>query len=116
MTSTPNNEPISESAGTHPAVLIADDDPGIRLVLRHRLEAAGYSVDEAAESDGTLQALLSNRYNVALIDIMMPGVGGLEVLSQVREAGTPTLVIVITAASTMNNAVEAMKRGAHDYL
>jgi two-component system nitrogen regulation response regulator GlnG len=47
---------------------------------------------------------------------MMPGAGGLEVLSKARDEGTRTLVIVVTAASTMNNAVEAMKRGAHDYL
>jgi two-component system nitrogen regulation response regulator GlnG len=97
-------------------ILVADDDPAIRLVMRHRLEAAGYAVDEAGDSQTTLQALLSNRYDVALVDIMMPGSGGLEVLSQAREAGTRTLVVVITAASTMNNAVEAMKRGAHDYL
>src|SRR6201993_1755875 len=97
-------------------VLIADDDPGIRLVLRHRIEAAGYQVEETAESQSTLQALMSNRFDVALVDIMMPGTGGLEVLSKARDEGTRTLVIVITAASTMNNAVEAMKRGAHDYL
>ncbi len=47
---------------------------------------------------------------------MMPGIGGLEVLSAAREQSSRTMIIVITAASTMNNAVEAMKRGAHDYL
>jgi two-component system nitrogen regulation response regulator GlnG len=98
------------------SVLVADDDPGIRLVLRHRLEDAGYSVDEAADSQGALSALLSNRYDVALLDIMMPGVGGLEVLSSALEGKIRTMVIVITAATTMNNAVEAMKRGAYDYL
>ena len=97
-------------------VLVADDDPGIRLVLRHRLEASGYVIEETADSQSTLQALLSNRYDVALVDIMMPGSGGLEVLSKARNEGTRTLVIVITAASTMNNAVEAMKRGAHEHL
>ncbi|HKV56169.1 MAG TPA: sigma-54 dependent transcriptional regulator [Candidatus Binataceae bacterium] len=116
MASAPANHPSPPNDPALPSVLVADDDPGIRLVLRHRLEAAGYMVDEAAESQSTLQALLSNRFNVALVDIMMPGAGGLEVLSKAREGGTRTLVIVITAASTMNNAVEAMKRGAHDYL
>ena len=111
-----NSNPLTEGPTARASVLVADDDPGIRLVLRHRLEAAGYLVDEADDSQSTLDALLSNRHDVALVDIMMPGVGGLEVLSQAREADTRTLVIVITAASTMNNAVEAMKRGAHDYL
>lgn len=116
MSSAPSSHlpPTSESARA--LVLIADDDPGIRLVLRHRLEAAGYEVEETADSQSTLQALIANRYDVALVDIMMPGTGGLEVLSKARDEGTRTLVIVITAASTMNNAVEAMKRGAHDYL
>ena len=98
------------------AVLIADDDPAIRLVLHHRLEAAGYHVEEAADSQSALAALLANRHDVALLDIMMPGAGGLEVLSEARAQGARALIIVITAASTMNNAVEAMKRGAHDYL
>jgi two-component system nitrogen regulation response regulator GlnG len=98
------------------SVLIADDDPGIRLILRHRLESSGYAVEEAGDSAATLHALISNRHSVALVDIMMPGQGGLEVLSQSREAGSRTPVIVVTAASTMNNAVEAMRRGAHDYL
>lgn len=97
-------------------VLVADDDPAIRLVLRHRLEAAGYRVDEAVDCQSALSALRTNRYEAALLDLIMPGSGGLEVLSAAREAELRTMIIVITAASTMNNAVEAMKRGAHDYL
>ncbi len=97
-------------------VLIADDDPAIRLVVRHRLEADGCTVEEAAESQGALEALRTGRFDVALVDIIMPGMGGLEVLSTAKAEGIRTLIIVITAASTMNNAVEAMKRGAHDYL
>src|ERR1700722_6300148 len=107
-------EPVAEAARA--TVLIADDDPGIRLVLHHRLEAAGYRGEEAFDSQSALEALLSNRHDVALVDIMMPGIGGLEVLSAARDQSSRTLIIVITAASTMNNAVEAMKRGAHDYL
>jgi two-component system, NtrC family, nitrogen regulation response regulator GlnG len=116
MESTSASHSMSAGASGRALVLIADDEPGIRLVLRHRLEAAGYEVEETADSQSTLQALISNRYDVALVDIMMPGAGGLEVLSKARDEGTRTLVIVITAASTMNNAVEAMKRGAHDYV
>src|SRR3990172_5496920 len=97
-------------------ILVADDDPAIRLVIRHRLEADGYRVEEASDSNAALAALKTNRFDVALVDIMMPGAGGLEVLSTARTEGIRTLIIVITAASTMTNAVEAMKRGAHDYL
>ena len=117
MSTDPDNQPLEAGPDAAPAtVLIADDDPAIRLVLHHRLEAAGYRIEEAADSQGALEALLSNRHEVALLDIMMPGIGGLEVLSAAREKASRTLIIVITAASTMNNAVEAMKRGAHDYL
>jgi two-component system nitrogen regulation response regulator GlnG len=117
MQNDPNNQALSEpETENRSCVLIADDDPGIRLVLHHRLAAAGYRVEEAADSQNALEALLSNRSDVALLDIMMPGIGGLEVLSAAREQSSRTMIIVITAASTMNNAVEAMKRGAHDYL
>src|SRR5262249_32692426 len=61
-------------------------------------------------------ALRGGRFDVCLLDIIMPGSGGLDVLSAAHSEGIRTLIIVITAASTMNNAVEAMKRGAHDYL
>ncbi len=101
---------------TNAAVLIADDDPAIRLVVRHRLEADGCNVEEASDSQAALEALRSGRFDVALVDIIMPGMGGLEVLSTAKAESIRTLIIVITAASTMNNAVEAMKRGAHDYL
>jgi two-component system nitrogen regulation response regulator GlnG len=106
----------AETIAPRAAVLIADDDPAIRLVLRHRLEADGYRVEEAGDSGAALEALRSGRFDVALVDIIMPGAGGLEVLSTARAEDVRTLIVVITAASTMNNAVEAMKRGAHDYL
>src|SRR5277367_1774820 len=102
--------------GTGAAILIADDDPAIRLVLRHRLEADGHRVEEAVDSGAALAALRTNKFDVALLDIIMPGTGGLDVLSAAHSETVRTLIIVITAASTMNNAVEAMKRGAHDYL
>ena len=68
------------------------------------------------DSGAALEALGSRRFDVALVDIIMPGVGGLEVLTTAREQGCATPIVVITAASTMNNAIEALKRGARDYL
>jgi DNA-binding NtrC family response regulator len=109
-------ETLKEPGNSSATVLIADDDPAIRLVLRHRLEADGCRVEEAIDSAAALAALRSGRFDVALLDIIMPGNGGLEVLSTAHAEAVRTLIIVITAASTMNNAVEAMKRGAHDYL
>ena len=105
-----------ERAPNGAAVLIADDDHAIRVVLRHRLEAEGCTVEEASDSASALELLRTGRFDVALLDIIMPGSGGLEVLSAAKAEGVRTLIVVITAASTMSNAVEAMKRGAHDYL
>ena len=68
-------------------MLIADDDPAIRLVVRHRLEADGYHVEEAADSQAALEALRTDRFEVALVDIIMPGMGGLEVLSTAKAEG-----------------------------
>src|SRR5271169_3051002 len=78
-----------------PAILIADDDPAIRLILRHRLEAAGYNVSEAADSNSALAALKTNRFDAALLDIIMPGSGGLEVLSAAQTESVRTVIIVI---------------------
>src|SRR5215468_3704390 len=118
MSSPEPNLPDNQGIETPPRarVLIADDDPAIRLVLRHRLEAEQYAVEEASDSANALELLRSGRFDVALVDIIMPGPGGLEVLTAARGENIRTLIFIITAASTMNNAVEAMKRGAHDYL
>jgi two-component system nitrogen regulation response regulator GlnG len=118
MPSAEPNLPDNPGIETPPRarVLIADDDPAIRLVLRHRLEAEQYAIEEASDSANALELLRSGRFDVALVDIIMPGPGGLEVLTAARGENIRTLIFIITAASTMNNAVEAMKRGAHDYL
>jgi two-component system nitrogen regulation response regulator GlnG len=104
------------NAGVRERLLVADDDLGIRLVLRHSLESAGYDVEEAADSQSTLRALRTGKFDAALVDIIMPGDGGLEVLSSALSEGIRTPIVIVTAASTMNNAVEAMRRGAYDYL
>ena len=102
--------------GTGAAILIADDDPAIRLVLRHRLEADGYRVDEAVDSASALAALRSNRVDVALLDIIMPGNGGLDVLSAAHSETVRTLIIVITAAKDADSVRIAMQGGALHYL
>src|ERR1039458_7966057 len=84
MGASASNQNLAERVtdpGTGAAILIADDDPAIRLVVRHRLEADGHRVEEAVDSSAALAALRSNRFDVALLDIIMPGTGGLDVLS-----------------------------------
>ena len=97
-------------------ILVADDESSIRFVLREALETAGHTVDEVASGDAALEALATGQYDVAFLDIRMPGPSGLELLERMEGLGVETAAVIITAQNTMENAVEAMKRGALDYL
>jgi two-component system nitrogen regulation response regulator GlnG len=97
-------------------ILVADDEDSIRFVLREALAADGHRVIEVADGESALDALASDQFDLAFLDIRMPGCSGLDVLERLRTGGSSTAVVIITAQNTMDNAVEAMKRGALDYL
>ena len=97
-------------------ILVADDEESIRFVLRESLEGEGHVVEEASDGEAATQALSASEFDLAFLDIRMPGASGLDVLEQIRATGTQTAIVIITAQNTMDNAVEAMKRGALDYL
>jgi two-component system, NtrC family, nitrogen regulation response regulator GlnG len=97
-------------------VLIADDEESIRLVLSTALSQAGHDVQLATTGGEALTALANGVFDVAILDVRMPDMSGLDVLAQVRETDNPVIVIVVTAQNTMANAIEAMKRGAFNYL
>jgi len=97
-------------------VLVADDEPSIRFVLREVLEEAGHQVREVANGNEALEALGAERFDLGFFDIRMPGPSGLELLDYVRSIGAKTAVVIITAQNTFENAVDAMKKGALDYL
>ena len=98
-------------------ILIADDEASIRFVLRESLEDAGHAVAEAASGDEARELLGREHFDVAFLDVRMPGASGLELLDEVRarEPEGP-VVVIMTAQNTFDNAIEAMKRGAFDYL
>ncbi len=97
-------------------VLVADDEPSIRFVLREALEAEGHEVREVEDGDAALEVLTSERFDLALLDLRMPGQTGLQLLERLRAMQIETAVVIITAQNTMQNAVEAMRLGALDYL
>jgi two-component system nitrogen regulation response regulator GlnG len=97
-------------------VLVADDEPSIRFVLREALESAGHEVVDVGDGDAALEALASGSFEIAFLDLRMPGLSGLELLERLEALGSETAVVIVTAQSTFENAVEAMKRGALDYL
>ena len=101
----------------HARILVADDEASIRFVLREALGAGGHEVVDVDSGEAAIEALSSQGpFDIAFLDIRMPGPSGLELVDRIRALGAETAVVVITAQNTFENAVEAMKRGALDYL
>lgn len=100
-----------------PRILIADDEFGIREGCRITLEMEGYEVDVAEDGLAGLKMFQERKnYAVALIDLKMPGMGGLELIEKIRELDQEVVMFVITAYATLETAVEATKRGAYGYI
>jgi len=97
-------------------VLIADDDKNLRKVLRNELSGEDFEVDDAESGAKALDLLEKNGYDVLLLDLTMPGMGGMEVLKKIRAQEISTEVIILTGNATVTTAVEAMKLGAYEYL
>jgi two-component system nitrogen regulation response regulator GlnG len=97
-------------------ILIAEDEESIRFVLTRALESRGHRVRAFAEGLPALAALRSGGFDLAIVDIRLPDVSGLDLLSRAREESLDVPFLVMTAESTMQNAIEAMKRGAFDYV
>ncbi|MDG5469532.1 sigma-54 dependent transcriptional regulator [Deltaproteobacteria bacterium IMCC39524] len=97
-------------------VLLIDDDASLRRVTEYSLHSAGFQVLSASDGKQGLASFQADHPQVVITDIQMPGVSGYEVLQQIKAARPETVVIVITAYSSVEKAVEAMKQGAYDYL
>ena len=97
-------------------ILVIDDEQSIRNTLREILEYEKYEVDEAKDGEEGLKKLLSEHYDLALCDIKMPKLDGLEVLTRAMEAGTESQFIMISAHATIETAVDATKKGAYDFI
>ncbi len=97
-------------------ILIADDDQSMRFVLGKTFAPPTYESEAVADADAALERLRESHFDVVLMDIRMPGLSGLEALSQARLIQPDLAVIIITAYGTMMTAIEAMKWGAYDYV
>ncbi|MFA4874534.1 MAG: sigma-54 dependent transcriptional regulator [bacterium] len=97
-------------------ILVADDNKEMCEIIRHFLTSKGYGVDIAADGHLAIDKVRRESFDVLLTDLRMPEMDGMEVLRKVREISPSTMVIVITAFGTIENAVEAMRQGAFDYV
>ncbi len=99
------------------SILVVDDDPVILHLLEQRLKRENYQVQAAGDGYAAERLLRQQLFDVVLTDLMMPGdIGGIEVLEIAKEINQNTEVLLITAHSSVHSAVEAMKKGAADYL
>src|ERR1051325_5626277 len=104
------------SAELQGKILVADDEASVRWVLSNALEQVGHSVVQTDGGEAALNVLKGREVDLAFIDLRMNDVDGLTVLARAREAGLEIPIIIVTAQNTMANAIEAMKRGAYDYI
>ena len=99
-----------------PNILIIDDERAIRNVLKDILSNEGFKVEEAADGEEGLKKFTSNTYDVVLCDIKMPKLDGIEFLQKVTESNPDVPVIMISGHGNIETAVDAVKKGAFDYI
>ncbi len=97
-------------------ILIIDDEPAIRQILSKSVSNAGHSVLMAGNGIEALSILSKGDIDVALCDIRMPDISGIEVVEKSRAQGIETIFLMMTAFATVNTAIEAMRAGAYDYM
>jgi two-component system, OmpR family, phosphate regulon sensor histidine kinase PhoR len=97
-------------------ILVVDDEKGIREGCRRILTGEGYAVDVAENGKQGFDMVKATSYDLILVDLMMPVMGGMEFMEEVRQFDQEIIMIVITGFATVETAVEAMKHGAYDYI
>ena len=97
-------------------LLLAEDDPKLRKSLKHIFETNKFAVDVVSNGEDALNYALSDEYDGIILDIMMPGIDGIEVLKRLRESGVTTPALFLTARTEVSQRVEGLDAGADDYL
>src|SRR5450432_1132099 len=97
-------------------ILIIDDEKAIRKTLSEILSYEGYKIDEAGDGEEGFRKFREKEYDVILCDIKMPKMDGIEFLDKAKEANPDLPIIMISGHGTIETAVEAVKKGAYDYI
>jgi len=112
---TPNSEPVSAQS-TVPTVFVVDDDPGIRDSVTWLFQSVGLTVETYGSAQQFLDTYVTTRPGCLILDVRLPGMGGLDLLEALRRRGATLPVIVVTAYGEVHSAVRAMKGGAIDVM
>jgi DNA-binding response OmpR family regulator len=97
-------------------VLVVDDDATVREVVARYLGEAGYRVDLAADGDAALRVAATCRPDAVVLDLMLPGTGGLDVCRELRAAPAPPAIVMLTALGEENDRIRGLELGADDYV
>jgi two-component system response regulator PhoP len=97
-------------------ILIIEDEPGIRSQIRRQLESEGYQVDETGDGQEGLYLATEYPIDVAILDLGLPGLAGLDLLKRLRQQGRHLPVLILTARARWQERVEGLEAGADDYL
>jgi two-component system alkaline phosphatase synthesis response regulator PhoP len=99
-----------------PHILLVEDDPGLRLTLTDRLDSEGYAVETAQDGEEGLLRARSDRFDLVILDVMLPRKSGFEVCRELRQHGVDTPVLMLTARHQVSDRVMGLRLGADDYL
>ena len=97
-------------------VLIVEDEPSTRLGLTELVRTWGFTAESAADGEEALQSVTTFRPSIIITDLVMPRMGGLDLLKALKQDDTGCTVVLLTAQGSVESAVEAIKEGAYDYL
>ncbi|CAM4206151.1 MULTISPECIES: response regulator transcription factor [Paenibacillus] len=97
-------------------LLVIEDEEGIARILQLELEHEGYEVGRAEDGRTGLEMASSGEWDLVLLDVMLPGINGIEVLRRLRSAGNPIPVVLLTARDTVPDKVSGFETGANDYI
>jgi two-component system alkaline phosphatase synthesis response regulator PhoP len=97
-------------------LLLVEDEPGLVLTLRDRLTREGYAVDTAGDGEAGLERAAGEAFDLVVLDVMLPRLGGFDVLKELRKRGIETPVIMLTARGQVVDKVVGLKLGADDYV
>ena len=99
-----------------PQVLLIDDEKTFRYFIARHLQDNGYEVTEAADGQAALQKIEQQSFDVALIDLRLTDMNGLEIMRHLKQVSPQTSVIILTGYASLDSAIEALRQGAHDYV